>query len=91
MAWGLPACAALGTQGLERIAAALRGCPRVFLAFDTDEAGRGAAARMSELLRRRAAVVTLPGGAGDVGELAVRPDGRSLFLRSLARAARASR
>ena len=26
--WGLPACAALGTQGLERVASALRGCPR---------------------------------------------------------------
>ena len=32
--WGLPACAALGTQGVERVASALRGCPRVFLAFD---------------------------------------------------------
>ena len=39
--WGLPACAALGTQGVERLADALRGCPRVFLAFDNDDAGRG--------------------------------------------------
>ena len=89
--WGLPACAALGTQGLERVAAALRGCPRVFLAFDADAAGRGAVARLRELLGRRAAVVTLPGGAGDLGELATRPHWRTLFLRRLARAVRAAR
>ena len=40
--WGLPACAALGTQRMERVASALRGCPRVFLAFDNDDAGREA-------------------------------------------------
>ena len=39
--WGIPTGAALGTQGMERIAAALRGCPRIFLAFDADDAGRG--------------------------------------------------
>ena len=48
--WGLPACAALGTQGLERVASALRGCPRVFLAFDNDEAGREAAAGLGACL-----------------------------------------
>ena len=89
--WGLPACAALGTQGLERVAAALPGCRRVFVAFDADEAGRRAAARLSELLGRRAAVVTLPEGARDVGELAARPNGRTAFLHSLARAALAAR
>ena len=47
--WGLPACAALGTQGVEKAAASLRGCPRVFLAFDSDDAGREAAERL-ELL-----------------------------------------
>ena len=41
--WGLPACAALGTQGVERVASAMRGCPRVFLAFDNDDAGELAA------------------------------------------------
>ena len=42
-AWGYPACAALGTQGMDKVAANLRGCPRVFLAFDNDDAGRAAA------------------------------------------------
>ncbi len=88
--WGLPACAALGTQGLERVASALRGCPRVFLAFDNDEAGREAAARLGDLLGPRAAVVTLPAGVEDVAELALWPQGRDLFLRLLTRAARAA-
>ena len=89
--WGLPACAALGTRGTERIAAALRGCPQVFLAFDNDDAGREATAALASLLGRRAAVVELPEGVADVAELATRPHGRRIFLRLLERAARAAR
>ena len=89
--WGLPAGAALGTQGMARIAAALRGCPRVFLAFDADAAGRAASAQLGDLLGRRAAVVTLPTGVGDVAELAARPRGRAAFLHQLGRAAHAAR
>ena len=89
--WGLPACAALGTQGWERVAAALRGCPRVFLAFDNDDAGREATERLRTLLGRRAAAVALPEGVGDVAELATHPRGRALFLRLLALAARSAR
>ena len=89
--WGLPAVAALGTQGVERIASALRGCPRVFLAFDNDDAGREATERLLTLLDRRAAAVVLPQGVGDVGELACLPQGRAAFLRLLARAARSAR
>ena len=89
--WGLPACAALGTQGVERVASALRGCPRVFLAFDGDDAGREATERLQSLLGRRAAAVTLPPGVGDVGELAAHPHGQAAFLRLLAQAARSAR
>ena len=89
--WGLPACAALGTQGLERVASALRGCPRVLLAFDADEAGRAATERLEELLGRRAAVVTLPPGVGDVAEMATRPEGRTAMLRVLAAGFRTAR
>ena len=89
--WGLPACAALGTRGLERVAGALMGCPRVFLAFDADDAGREATACLEALLGSRAATVTLPRGVGDVGELASLATGRDLFLRLLERAARAAR
>ena len=89
--WGLPSCAALGTQGVERIAAALRGCPHVFLAFDRDDAGREATARLADLLGHRAAVVALPEGIADVAELATQPQGREVFLHLLERAARAAR
>ena len=89
--WGLPACAALGTQGVERVASALRGCPRVFLAFDNDDAGREATERLLTLLGRRAAAVTLPHSVGDVAELATHTDGRTAFLRLMAQAARSAR
>ena len=89
--WGLPACAALGTQGMERVAAALHGCPRVFLAFDDDDAGRTAASRLAGLLGRRAAPVTLPAGVADAADLAARPHGRAAFLRLLAQAAQRAR
>ena len=89
--WGIPSCAALGTQGVERVASALRGCPRVFLAFDGDDAGLEATDRLLTLLGRRAAVVALPQGVGDVGELAALPHGRTAFLRLLSLAGRSAR
>ena len=89
--WGIPACAALGTQGVEKAAASLRGCHRVFLAFDSDDAGREATERLGGLLGRRAASVSLPEGIGDVAELAALPHGRAVFLRLLALAARSAR
>ena len=89
--WGIPSCAALGTQGVERVASALRGCPRVFLAFDGDDAGLEATDRLLTLLGRRAAVVALPPGVGDVGELAALPHGRTAFLRLLSLAGRSAR
>ena len=89
--WGLPPCAALGTQGAERIAASLRGCGRVFLAFDADDAGREMTGRLTSLLGRRAAPVTLPGGISDAAELAALAGGRAAFMRALRAAARAAR
>ena len=94
--WGVPAVAALGTQGLEKVAAALRGQPRIFLAFDSDDAGKTAAVRLRELLgEHRSRVVKLPaacpvlghGGVNDVADLATHPDGRTVFLDSLKRTA----
>ena len=89
--WGYPACAALGTQGLDKVAAALRGCPRVFLAFDNDSAGLEAADGLKELLGRRAAVVNLPSGVADVGELAALSHGQFLFHKLLQQAAHSAR
>ena len=89
--WGLPAVAALGTQGMERVAGSLLAFPRVFLAFDADDAGREAAERLESLLGGRAVTVPLPGVASDVAELATHPHGRAIFLGLLARAAHAVR
>ena len=89
--WGFPSVAALGTQGAERVADALRGCARIFLAFDSDDAGREATERLQSLLGRRAAAVVLPPGVGDVGELAALPNGRTAFLRLLWLAASSAR
>ncbi len=90
-AWGLPACAALGTQGMDRLASSLQGRPRVFLAFDADEPGRTAADELAGLLgAHRAAIVNLPQGVSDVGELGARPDGRAVFLDQLRLAATAA-
>ncbi len=88
--WGVPAVDSLGAQGVEKVAEGLRGCPRVFLAFDADDAGREAPERLQALLGRRAVAVTLPDGVGDVADLAALPHGRALFLRLLAQAARSA-
>ena len=95
--WGVPAVAALGTQGLDKVAAALRGQPRIFLAFDSDDAGREASRRLRELFgEHRSRTVELPdaypvlghGGVNDVADLATHPGGRAVFLDSLKRTAR---
>ena len=86
--WGVPACAALGTQGAERIAATLSGCSRIFLAFDADAAGQAASERFADLLGRKAAVVSLPREAADVADLATSPYGYAAFRRLLRQAAR---
>ena len=87
--WGLAAVAALGTQGLEKVAAALRGQPRIFLAFDSDDAGRTAAVRLRDLLGdHRSRIVELPDFVNDVGDLAMQPDGHAVFLDLLRRTAR---
>ena len=76
---------------MDKVAVNLRGCPRVFLAFDNDNAGRAATDGLKELLGRRAAVVNLPQGIADLGELATPPHGQPLFRRLLARAAHNAR
>ena len=89
--WGLPAVAALGTQGMERVAASLLGRRRIFLAFDADAAGHEATERLEGLLGGRAVTVPLPGVASDVAELATHPQGRAAFLHLLAQAAHSVR
>ena len=90
--WGLPAVAALGTQGMDKLASSLQDRPRVFLAFDADEAGREAASQLTDLLgSHRTRLVSLPPGLSDVAELGQYPEGRAAFLDLLRRAASAAR
>lgn len=90
--WGLPAVAALGTQGMDRLASSLQDRPRVFLAFDSDEAGHAAATELAGPLgSHRTRLATLPPGVSDVAELGQYPEGRAVFLSLLNRAARADR
>ena len=91
VAWGYPAVAALGTQGMDKLAATLRGCPRVFLAFDNDGAGNTAAQELKGLLGNRAALVNLPQGVADLGELATLSNSNIIFHRLIAHAARNAR
>ncbi len=87
--WGLPAVAALGTQGMDRLASSLQDQSRVFLAFDADKARRGAASDLAGLLgAHRTRLVSLPPGISDVAELGRCPEGRAVFLDLLRRAAR---
>ena len=90
--WGVPAVAALGTQGMDKLASSLQDRPRVFLAFDADDAGREAASQLTDLLRsHRARLVSLPSGVSDVAELGQYPEGRAVFLDLLRRGASAAR
>ena len=90
--WGLPAVAALGAQGMDRLASSLQDQARVFLAFDADDAGREAANQLTDLLgAHRTALVTLPPGVSDVAELGRYSEGRAVFLNRLRQAAGAAR
>ena len=82
--WGYPACAVLGTHGLERVAAALPKASRVVLAFDSDKGGQEATAGLKELLGARGYMLKLPPGVGDVAELALLQEGRRIFRTALA-------
>lgn len=87
--WGLPALALVGTHARRESLAALAGFDRVYLALDSDEAGRGATESLRGLLGARAVPVPLP-GTKDVADLALRPDGRDAFRRAVAEATRAA-
>ena len=90
--WGLPAVAALGAQGMDKLASSLQDQARVFLAFDADEAGREASGQLTDLLgAHRTRLVTLPPGVSDVADLGRYPEGRAVFLDRLRRAAGAAR
>lgn len=87
--WDLPALALIGTHARREELDSLARFPRVYLALDSDEAGREATEALRGLLGARAVPIPLP-GAKDVADLALRPDGRDAFRRAVAEATRAA-
>jgi DNA primase len=82
-AWGLPACALLGSQPGERTLRLLHRFASIVLVLDHDAAGRAAAESLQAALGDRAVAVELPEAVKDVNELARLPDGRESFFRLL--------
>ena len=80
--WGYPAVALLGTHVRPEVVDQLRAFQRVFLVLDQDDAGLEATLRLADVLGS-AVPVALPEGIKDVGELAPRADGQSVFASAL--------
>jgi DNA primase len=85
--WGLPAVALLGTHVSRSTVQTLTRFRRVYLALDSDEAGRRAAGGLLTALGQRAVVVELPPGVHDLNDLGRSPAGRETFQRCLELAA----
>jgi DNA primase len=81
--WGLPAVALLGTHVSRVVAQTLARFRRVYLALDSDEAGRRAAGGLAAALGRRAIVVEFPPGVHDLNDLGRLPGGREAFQHCL--------
>jgi DNA primase len=80
--WGIPAIALAGIHANRRTLRTLARFDRVYLVFDTDEAGQRSTRLIAQTLGPRAIPVTLP-GAKDVAELAARPGGKLAFAAAL--------
>ena len=85
--WGLPAVALLGTHVSRSTAQTLARFRRVYLALDSDEAGRRAAGGLATALGQRAAAVELPTGVHDLNDLGRSATGRETFQSCLELAA----
>jgi DNA primase len=72
--------ALLGTRVSRSTVQALGRFRRVYLALDSDEAGRRAAAQLAAELDSRVAIVELPPGVHDLNDLGRLPGGREAFL-----------
>lgn len=81
--WGLPAVALLGTRSSKHTVETLRRFSRVYIALDSDDPGRRAAAELASALGSRAAIVELPTGVHDLNDLGRSTGGRQAFERCL--------
>lgn len=89
--WELPAIAVLGgalsPSARAELGAALSETTQIFLAFDQDGPGQGAASKFVQELGRPAHRIELPSGVKDVNELGQQPAGRGCFLAGMRLAA----
>lgn len=81
--WGLSAVALLGTRVSRSTVQGLARFQRVYLALDSDEAGRRAAAQLAAELTGQALILELPPGIHDLNGMGRPPDGRRAFLSCL--------
>ncbi len=81
--WALPAVALLGTRISKRTVEALQRFDPVYIALDSDDAGRRASAELALALGAKAVVVELPAGVHDVNDLGRLAGGRRAFERCL--------
>ncbi len=83
--WGYPAVALLGSHVKAEWKEGLAFAEKIFVLTDSDEAGRAAASQIAQLFGERAILVPPLPCAKDVNELAMQPDGQSIFRELLAR------
>jgi DNA primase len=81
--WEFPAVALLGTRIPRHTVDALRRFGCVYIALDSDDAGRRASAELASALGSRAVIVALPSGVQDVNDLGRSSSGRQAFERCL--------
>ena len=81
--WGLPAVALLGTRISKHTVETLRRFSHVYIALDSDDAGRRASAELASALGPRAVVVELPTGVHDLNDLGRSTPDRRAFERCL--------
>jgi DNA primase len=77
--WGFPAVGLLGTRTSKRAIEALQRFDHVYIALDSDDAGRRASAELALAIGAKAVVVELPAGVHDVNDLGRLVDGRRAF------------
>lgn len=77
--WGYPACATMGAQNANQVAAALKDIEYVLLVFDNDRAGQESASLIAAALTQKYFLVMLPDDVKDVADMAKRPGSRDKF------------
>jgi DNA primase len=81
--WGFPAVALLGTRVSKHTVETLRRFSNVYIALDSDDAGRRASAELASALGVPATIVELPAGVHDLNDLGRSAGGRQAFERCL--------